>query len=282
MAITNIGYDGSVTEAQWAKLIPQSGGSNYGVSGITDFKVTAHASLALGVNIAPGSGWGHGVLTTSDTTVSLQGAAIASGTRWDMVVVRRNWAGAGGATSFAIISGSTAKALTTRNTNPGTLDDQPIALVQFTAGQTAATAIVDLRCWSRNGGILAKDALVLNYLTDVSTKVYIDNVEWTRALNASDVAEWRPGPTSGTATVSIFTNDTSRTAAVTFPVTYLQAPDVIVSLASNVAGAASRLLISAYSATTTGFTVKLQTNDNLQIGTGYTISVKWVAMPTAP
>jgi hypothetical protein len=130
MAITSIGYDGSVNESQWAKMVPLVGSSHYGVSAPSDWKVTPHATLDRGVSIAAGSGWGQGVLDTSDATVSLQGGSVSSGSRWDMVVMRRSWAGTGGSSTFALIAGSASMVLPTRNNTPGTLDDQPIALVR--------------------------------------------------------------------------------------------------------------------------------------------------------
>lgn len=190
MAITSIGYDGSVNEAQWAKLVPLAGSAHYGVAGTSDWKVTAHPTLTRGVTIATGTGWGHGVLDTSDATVSLQGTGITSGSRWDVVVARRNWSGAGGVTSFVIIAGSSSKSIPSRNTTPGTLDDQPIALVQFTAGQTAPTEIVDLRCWSRNGGMTARDDLALGYLKEPGASIIINEVIWNCTLDTNGNAVW--------------------------------------------------------------------------------------------
>lgn len=190
MAITSIGYDGSVNESQWAKMVPLVGSSHYGVAAPGDWKVTSHATMDRGINIATGSGWGHGVLDTSDATVSLQGATVSSGSRWDMVVARRNWSGTGGSTTFQIVSGSAAKALPSRNATPGTLDDQPLALVQFTAGQTAPTSIVDLRCWARNGGLCARDDMALAYLKLPGSQIMINGKQWNCELDANGNAVW--------------------------------------------------------------------------------------------
>lgn len=190
MAITSIGYDGSVNEAQWAKLVPLAGSAHYGVAGANDWKVTAHATLDRGISIAAGSGWGHGVLDTSSTTVSLQGATVSSGSRWDLVVARRNWSGTGGATTFVLIGGSSSKTLPTRNEGPGTLDDQPVALVQFSQGSTAATAIVDLRCWSRNGGMTARDDLALTYLKEAGAQVVVNGKTWICSVATNGQPAW--------------------------------------------------------------------------------------------
>lgn len=190
MAITNIGYDGSVNESDWAKMIPSVGSSQYGVLGASDWKVTPHATMDRGVNIATGAGWGHGVLSTSDATVSLQGASVSSGDRWDMVVVRRNWSGTGGTTTFVIVQGTSTKQLPSRNNTPGTIDDQPIALIRFTAGQTAAQEIIDLRCWARNGGMTARDDLALTYLKLPGSQIMINGFQWNCELDANGNAVW--------------------------------------------------------------------------------------------
>lgn len=190
MAITSIGYDGSVNETQWAKMIPLVGSSNYGVAGPDDFKVTPHATMDRGVNIAVGSAWGYGVYDTSNSTVSLQGATVGSGSRWDLVVARRNWSGTGGVTSVVIVQGTATRALPARNTTPGTLDDQPLALVQFTAGQSAPTAVVDLRCWSRNGGLVARDDLALTYLKEPGASIMINGTQWNCEMDQNGNPSW--------------------------------------------------------------------------------------------
>ena len=190
MAITNVGYDGSVNESEWAKLVPLAGSSHYGVSGASDWKVTAHATMDRGINIATGSGWGHGVMTTSDATVSLQGATVSSGDRWDMVVMRRNWSGTGGTSTFVIVQGTSAKQLPSRNTTPGTIDDQPLALLRFTAGQSAVQEIIDLRCWSRNGGMVARDDLALTYLKLPGAQIMINGTQWNCELDGNGNMSW--------------------------------------------------------------------------------------------
>lgn len=197
MAITSIGYDGSVSEAQWAKLIPMASASHYGVDNASHWKVTAHPTLGLGVNIALGTGWGQGVVDTSDASESLASTTVTSGTRWDMVVARRNWSGTGGNTSFAFVTGSSSKSLPTRNTSPGSLDDQPLALVQFTAGSSAPTSIIDLRCWGRNGGVVANDQLALTYLKEPGAQIKIGGELWSCYINSNGTSVWSKSAADG-------------------------------------------------------------------------------------
>lgn len=197
MAITSIGYDGSVNEAQWAKLIPMASASHYGVDDAGHWKVTAHPTLGLGVNIASGTGWGQGVVDTSDATVALASTSVTSGTRWDMVVARRNWSGTGGSTTFAFVKGSSSKTIPSRNHAPGSLDDQPLALVQFTAGSSAPTSIIDLRAWARNGGVVAMDELSLGYLKEPGAQVKIGGVLWSCYINANGSPVWSKSAADG-------------------------------------------------------------------------------------
>ncbi|HAP90774.1 MAG TPA: hypothetical protein DCR15_14035 [Arthrobacter bacterium] len=198
MTITSVGYDGTVNETQWASLVPRVGIAHYGISGTDDWRVSALTTMDRGINISVGSGWGHGVLDTSDATVSLQGGLVSSGDRWDMVVARRNWSGIGGATTFVIIAGSAAKALPARNTTPGTLDDQPIALIRFTAGQTAVQEIVPLRCWARNGGMVAKDVLALTFLKELGAQVTINGAMWLCVPDVNGNPSWISSSPMGT------------------------------------------------------------------------------------
>jgi hypothetical protein len=278
MAITSIGYDGTVTESDWAQLIPLAGSSHYGVAETTDWRVTASTTLDRGVKVGVGQGWGHGVLDTNTTTITLQGEAVGSGSRWDMVVARRDWGGTGGVTSFVLIKGTATKALPARNVDPGNIDDQPLALVQFTAGSTAPTTIVDLRCYARNGGVVARDALALGYLQHAGAKVMIGNVLWSRDLDANGSPVWNTDMrASGKVEVSIATNETNATVTVPLPAGFTSAPYVQLTMNSNVGFPASRLKIAAFEETTTSFKVKIYTDDYKAIGVSYDISVNWFA-----
>jgi hypothetical protein len=199
VTITSTFYDTSagvpaslVTETDWALSHPQIG-SSYGVDGIADFKVTAHPSTPLTVNVAAGTAWGHGVLDISDATVSVTCTAPAAGTsRYDLICIRRDWTPAvGGPTTITKVEGGSTKAIPAgREHDPGTLDDQPLALVLWTAGQTQPTQIIDLRCWQGDGGVLALDALARDYLDRVGTKVNIGGVVWQRTIGSGDLAVW--------------------------------------------------------------------------------------------
>lgn len=192
MAFTSIGYDGSVNERQWAELVPSVGSSTYGVKGAGDLKVTAVPGQPGVVSIAPGSGWGHGVFDTQTANTTVACDPITSGTRWDLIALHRDWQPlAGGPTSAVKITGTSDKVIPgNRKQTPGVEDDQPLALVQWTAGQTQPTAIIDLRCWAGNGGLVAMDQLALTYLGKLGASVTIAGVKWEYVVGANDTATW--------------------------------------------------------------------------------------------
>jgi hypothetical protein len=197
MAVTFVsnGYDTSTTnpytEVAWANAHPAIGASAYGVGAPADWAVTAVAGADRTVTIAAGFGWGHGVTDRTVANETIQLDAVSSGSRWDLIVARRDWTPTAGVTSFQKIKGGTTKIIPGgRLVAPGNIDDQPLALVQVTAGQTQPTSIIDLRCWAGNGGVVAKDELVKSYLGTVGATVYIGGTVWRYALGSNDVPSW--------------------------------------------------------------------------------------------
>lgn len=192
MAFTSIGYDGTVNERQWAELVPSVGSSTYGVKGADDLKVSAVPGQPLMLSVAAGTGWGHGVMDTETTNTTIACDTISSGVRWDLIALRRDWQPlAGGPTSVAKVTGGSEKVLPdSRKQSPGVWDDQPLALVQWTAGQTQPTSIIDLRCWGGNGGLNAVDELALTYLAKLGAKVRIGTTTWSYEPGANGIPAW--------------------------------------------------------------------------------------------
>lgn len=188
MAITSFGYDGTLYEAGSAKLLPVIG--PYGVVGPDDWKLTPHPTTAQAVNLSPGQGWGPGIYDISDSVATVQCPAITSGTRWDMITAKRDWQPVTGVTSFAAVEGATDRQLYSREDTPGVIDEQPLWLVQWTAGQTQPTQIVDLRCWSGPGGIVAGDFLSLGYLKAAGARVQVGSRAWRCGPDGSGNLGW--------------------------------------------------------------------------------------------
>lgn len=199
MAIISVGYDGSVNEAQWADMIKKIGSSDYGVVGAGHWKVTGVPAALRTVSVAVGKGWGHGIFDEINSNVTLELDVVASGFRWDLIAMRRDWTGAGGSSTIIKVNGTSAKDIPTgRASGPGLIDDQPLALVQVTAGQSQPTAVIDLRCWGGNGGMAAANVLSLNYLKSIGAFCTVGNRRWTCVIDSSGNPAWvdvnTPGP----------------------------------------------------------------------------------------
>jgi len=145
MAITSYGYDGTMSEAGWSTLAPLLG-SQRCVAGISDFAVTIGGAGSRAITVATGTAHGFGVADVNSAAIVLNATTVASGTRWDTVVIRRNWSGTGGTTTVVIVPGTATQALASGlNSSPGSIDDQPIALIQLSSASTSVQNVIDLR-----------------------------------------------------------------------------------------------------------------------------------------
>lgn len=182
MAITSVGYDGTVTDNQWATLAPSVGVAKYGVAGYSDWRPTIGGAGTRPVTIAAGSGWGYGVRDTNSAPVTLNLSSVPSGNRWDLIVANRNWGTS--TTTFAVVEGGSAKQIPARENTPGTEDEQPIALARVAAGSSTVQELVDLRVQPSTGGAVAHDPLALQYLSEIGSVIRIGDTEWTRKSDA--------------------------------------------------------------------------------------------------
>lgn len=190
MTIASVGYGGDVDYSDWATLMSRQF-SPYGVAGAEDFQVSAGPGDRE-VLILPGAAGGHGILDVSNGIESVLAAPVASGSRWDTLVLRRDWESE--QTTPVLIQGGPEKAIAAgRLTGPGVRDDQPIALCRFSAAQTVMQESGDLRVWQGAGGAFARSSGVLDYLTDIGTQVQIGGVTWARVLNAAGAPVWARG-----------------------------------------------------------------------------------------
>lgn len=195
MAVTitdSVGYEGTIQEPDWARLMVYAGGRQYGVVAPADWKVTPGAADRE-IRIAPGMGFGAGVLDRTTAEASLSLPAPVAGSRWHLIIARRDWQA--NESSFDSIAGTTGNAsLPARATNPGTLDEQPIALVRVQAGQSQVVEIRDLRVWGNVGGAFAVDDLVRQYISRLGTALFINGVVWNRILNSLGTSTWVRSP----------------------------------------------------------------------------------------
>lgn len=189
MAITSVGYPGPITADLWAG-IASSLGADYGVVGAGDFRVSVVSAAARTVKVSAGQAYGKGIFDTSDAEVTIQLNTIASGTRWDLVGLKRTWSAL--ATTVDKVTGSSSQTavFASRPDTPGTVDFQPLALVQLTAGNSVPTAVIDLRVWQANGGAVANDVLALQYLNTGGTEVWVGSVLWHRYVDGAGALQW--------------------------------------------------------------------------------------------
>lgn len=169
MAFVDAGYDGTVDESQFARLLYR-----YAVVGADDFKASNVAGADRTLSIANGTALGPGSLNVGTAFSPIQFDPVTSGTmRWDLVVLRRDWQPPGGNTSIVIIKGGATQVLPARNQNPGVIDDQPLYLQQVNAGSTSLGLRIDLRVWVGAGGAEAADKLALTYLAQPGAAVKV-------------------------------------------------------------------------------------------------------------
>lgn len=190
MTITSTGYHGTVDYADWAVMTSHMG-AQYGVVGKDSYAVAVGSGDRV-VTVQPGTAQGQGIVDISDAVVNLTGAPVASGNRWDLVALRRDWNAGGGTSTLVLIQGGSAASIPTRNTDPGILDDQPVALVRFSAGQTAAQEVIDLRVWHGDGGLAARHILVRDYLDRIGSRIWINGITWVIGFDATGQPGWVP------------------------------------------------------------------------------------------
>lgn len=200
MAFVDAGYDGTVDEVQFAKML-----NRYAVVGADDFKAT-NATGDRMLSIANGTALGPGMLNVGTSFSPIQFDAVTVGTtRWDLVVLRRNWQPAQGTTSIVIIKGGSTMTLPARNQTPGVIDDQPLYLQQVNANSTALGTRIDLRVWVGAGGAEVVSSLALSYLAAPGAQVRLGGVEWRFSPASNGVWGWASYPLGDTDWISMST-----------------------------------------------------------------------------
>lgn len=191
---TSHGYDTTTdnpyTENTWFDAHPSIGAATYGVRGAGSWKVSVVTGADRTVSISAGKGFGRGVTDETFANDTLKLDAISSGSRWDLIVVRRDWTPTGGVSKFAIVKGGTLTAIPSgRLTGPG-IDDQPIAFARVQNGSSQVVEVIDMRCWAVNGGVEALDGTALQYLEEPGASVRIGTTEWHCTSQGNGLWAW--------------------------------------------------------------------------------------------
>jgi hypothetical protein len=188
MAITSVGYDGTIGETEWAKLASFIG-TPYAVAGTADYATAINVSADRTVTVSAGTAYGHGVYDVNSAPVNVQCDTIVSGSRWDLICIRRNWVPAGGTTTVIKVNGNASRIVPSgRSQTPGVQDDQPIALVQITAGSTLPTAVVDLRVFASK--VLTVNDLIALPTPALGVEAVVGGIRYRRDLDSTGSAAW--------------------------------------------------------------------------------------------
>ena len=160
MAITSVGYDGSIDETRWAIMAPRLS-MPYWVEDVDALKATILKDRDRTISLASGRFGGQGVMDESSEVEEISFEPVPSGNRYDLVVAQRNWQGEGGVTSFEVIKGGATKKIPGFNRGPGYLDDHLLYLVHLQAGRTTPVSVIDLRGFGLNSRVQINDAMAL-------------------------------------------------------------------------------------------------------------------------
>lgn len=148
MAWTSVGFDGTITEIQWAGLAGLLG-NGYVAAGNGDCLVTAVPG-ARSVSVAAGSLYGDGVLSTNSAPETVAMTTPVNG-QWYVIALRRTWAtntaalvAIAGATTTTTTPTAPPTSFPVLNTNVGVLTDQPIAWAWCNSANTTVV-VYDIR-----------------------------------------------------------------------------------------------------------------------------------------
>lgn len=204
MTIRSVGYDGAIAEAEWSQLLAPYLGADDVVARSGDFRVTA--TTGMSVQVATGTAHSFGVTDVSDAAENIQIAAPTNGTRYDCIVLRRDWSGqsvtpsgapTGGRTAVAVVQGGSAQTVPTLRRSGGTITEQPLALVKATAGTATVQVVDDLRAvHARTAYVRSLLAMTgppgTRYVLEPSLKRYVTKADASGVVTA--VEEWEPDP----------------------------------------------------------------------------------------
>ncbi|RCK68260.1 hypothetical protein DT076_16560 [Desertihabitans brevis] len=186
MAIISNGYVGQIMQGdQLGRWHGWAAGRRYWCySHAGGGRISVIPSGTREVEASPGYLGAYGIvdqITTDTPRQILQLPAPSSGSRHYMIVMRREWGSSAeqpGRSYLAFIDAGDGQVLPTRNTDYGTLDDQPLALYRVTFGESIPQLVADLRMVGTEGNLYARSELVLQYMEYPGARVRIGDDEW--------------------------------------------------------------------------------------------------------
>lgn len=261
----------SVDAPEWAQLIPNAG-RQYGVLDEGSW-VARVGGADREVRLTPGTGYGCGILDRTTAEASIVLPATSSGSVYHLIHVRRDWGN--NRSSFDSKVGTSARQIPARATTVGSLDDQPLWLARVDAGKSQVQELIDLRVW---GGAEAKSELVLQYMTQLGTRIRIGRVWWTRGFGALGNPQWFSSREPAFGLFDGLTKRSDEVAAGTATVSHDLGvvPTSIVATNHNSGGEPYRREILVTAATDTQIQFGLFRDDGILL-TNYPVKFSWAA-----
>ena len=196
MAIQSWGYKGTIAPNDvWANM-QMALGSRYFVADWGSAKVTPLAGGTREIQVSSGFLGGWGVLDQVTDPVILPLPEVPSGVRFFPIYLRRTWQSSQRSTiEYGNALTSLPAALPERFTVPGTVDDQPLALVSVAAGSTTPTVIYDLRVIGGKDFFCMDPAVPTSYfyLDYPGVKIRTGYTEYTNRPGPN-ASHWQPDP----------------------------------------------------------------------------------------
>nr|BDD44763.1 hypothetical protein 2 [Micrococcaceae bacterium] len=275
---SSLGYAGEVTSLTGRDFWNRIGAAKYGVVGADDLRVTATTGDRM-LLVGSGVAWGHNVQDTLQTSVSVQLSSVASGSRWDMVVVRRDVTDG---TTIEVVQGTSSKSLPSLTSTSASHPDQPLALCRVQAGSTTVQEIVDLRCWAANGGVVAADTLALGYLAVPGACVRVGESEYRYLPDTNGVFGWDARQTMyrewNAQTTIIVNNAPGAQRNISFPAGMFDTTPLV--HVTRAGAGAAKMIPYVTNTTTAGCTVGVYTGDSSAYDTIVAVNIR--AVQTSP
>jgi hypothetical protein len=196
MAITSTGYPSTIAPGSAFALMAYAFGRQYVAPFVSHCQVTISNSGTRRVSISTGYLAGKHIVDYNDAVVNIDLPNASGTSQWFCIVLNR-WVDAGGGTfrsEFGYVAGTSARAIPALTQNPGTFDQQPIALVRISSTATLPQEVVDLRAIAEEPGTYTVyDDLALDVIDRPGVTVYNakTNITYRRVYNASQAREWQ-------------------------------------------------------------------------------------------
>lgn len=195
MAITSKGYPNTIAPGADFSLMAYAFGRQYATPFVNHCQVTDPGAGTRRVAISTGYLAGKHIVDFNDAIVNIDLPNASTATQWFCIVLNR-WVNQSGTfvSQFGYVAGTSAKAIPALTQNPGTYDQQPIALVRISSTQTRPQEIIDLRAIAEEPGTYTVyDDLALQVIDRPGVTAYNakTGITYRRVYNENSAREWQ-------------------------------------------------------------------------------------------